>query len=233
HNPDPHDDAAGRHRDVSAQRNRAGSDRRFTGCTPRYRFGKLLAFYGPSRPWRYLHIDDIAAAFNLQAAVVLDGAAQRRKQDATRCEDLFPAARAGQSKVFVVDFGGGRTPKDDCCNMLRRVVSFNINYAYLPEDNPVVALHWANKVWIPAVSKRQSLENKDEPKRALYRYALVVNDFDGVDERALPEVFNSHCREHVEKGTQLVILPPRAMMPSGSIKTSWMVDDFLVQRENM
>ncbi|KAF4759080.1 hypothetical protein FOZ63_003781, partial [Perkinsus olseni] len=28
HNPDPHDDAAGRHRDVSAQRNRAGSDRR-------------------------------------------------------------------------------------------------------------------------------------------------------------------------------------------------------------
>ncbi|KAF4687852.1 hypothetical protein FOZ63_008373, partial [Perkinsus olseni] len=71
------------------------------------------------------------------------------------------------------------------------------------------------------------------PKRALYRYALVVNDFDGVDERALPEVFNSHCREHVEKGTQLVILPPRAMMPSGSIKTSWMVDDFLVQRENI
>ncbi|EER18011.1 hypothetical protein Pmar_PMAR019894 [Perkinsus marinus ATCC 50983] len=158
---------------------------------------------------------------------------QRLGKLVQRCEDLFPASKAGQSKVFVVDFGGGKAPKDDCCNMLRRTVSFNVNYAYLPVDNPVVALHWANKIWIPAVAKRHSFENNDEGTRTLYRFALVVNNFDGVDECALPEMFNSHCREHIERGTQLVILPPRVLMPPGAAKTSWMVEDFLVQRENI
>ncbi|KAF4665833.1 hypothetical protein FOL46_003447 [Perkinsus olseni] len=307
HNSDLHDDAAGRHRDVGAQRSRAGSDRRSSSSSQgpatslpgtlstewriklenmKVGAGEMqglldaLLGIGSASYWPFTDLLALGDIFILMILLLpptcrpqwfltgpLKGANKTRRGEirhnmmanseacviilvrsgtcanpsrrqrlanlVQRCEDLFPAARAGQSKVFVVDFGGGRTPKDDCCNMLRRVVSFNINYAYLPEDNPVVALHWANKVWIPAVAKRHSLENKDEPKRALYRYALVVNDFDGVDERDLPRVFNSHCREHIEKGTQLVILPPRAMMPSGSVKTSWMVDDFLIQRENI
>ncbi|KAF4663625.1 mRNA (2'-O-methyladenosine-N(6)-)-methyltransferase [Perkinsus chesapeaki] len=152
---------------------------------------------------------------------------------AQKCEDLFPASKSGQSKVFVVDYGNGATPKDDCCNMLRRTVSFNINYAYLPEDNPVVALHWTNKVWIPAVAKRHSLEKGEGSRRASYRYALVIDDIDGVNEYTLPTVFDSQCREHNEAGIQLVVLPPVAMEDPQTTKTAWMMDDFLIKLENI
>ncbi|EER17403.1 hypothetical protein Pmar_PMAR022353 [Perkinsus marinus ATCC 50983] len=89
--------------------------------------------------------------------------------------------------------------------LIHTVVSPDINYSYLPENNRILGAYWANKIWIPYAGKKTTMgsggggELKSgnsgvfEPKsnggiNSTFRYALMIDDIETV----LPSTFDLH-----------------------------------------
>ncbi|KAF4669734.1 hypothetical protein FOL47_002384 [Perkinsus chesapeaki] len=113
----------------------------------------------------------------------------------TRLIDIGLPAR----QIFVVDCGSGLTPIDDTWRVIHTVVSPDINYSYLPENNRILGAYWANKIWIPYAGKKAAaasgmktgssgvFESKSEGSpNVTFRYALIVDDIETV----LPSTFD-------------------------------------------
>ncbi|KAF4720176.1 hypothetical protein FOZ62_011155, partial [Perkinsus olseni] len=86
---------------------------------------------------------------------------------------------------------------------IHTVVSPDINYSYLPENNRILGAYWANKIWIPYAGKKAAGESGVEIKsgnsgvfepksngggNSTFRYALVIDDIETV----LPSGFDLH-----------------------------------------
>ncbi|KAF4669735.1 hypothetical protein FOL47_002385 [Perkinsus chesapeaki] len=149
-----------------------------------------------------------------------------------RCENLFPCEAPGFSRVFVVDHGTGLMPADDCWKMLQDTVSPHINYAYLPEDDKAVAIHWANKSWVSSQVRRYNA-NTSGPKVAIFRYAMVIDDVDGVDDFLLPTSMDVDVKEIASKGVNLVWFPSTVRpVVQGQDQSVW-VDDYLLKKDSI
>ncbi|KAF4748047.1 hypothetical protein FOZ62_014837 [Perkinsus olseni] len=147
-----------------------------------------------------------------------------------RCENLFPCNAPGFSRVFVVDHGPGLMPADDCWKMLQDTVSPDINYAYLPEEDKAIAVHWANKYWISSQVRRYNVSSGGV-KVPSFRYALVIDDVDGVDDLLLPTSMELDTKSISSAGNNVVWFPS-TVRPTiqGQGQSVW-VDDYLLKAD--
>ncbi|EEQ99894.1 hypothetical protein Pmar_PMAR006569 [Perkinsus marinus ATCC 50983] len=127
------------------------------------------------------------------------------RRNLVRCLSRLLEIGLPARQIFVVDCGSALTPVDDTWRVIHTVVSPDINYSYLPENNRILGAYWANKIWIPYAGKKTTMgsggggELKSgnsgvfEPKsnggiNSTFRYALMIDDIETV----LPSTFDLH-----------------------------------------